>query len=560
MKEPGGHLIGFATFGRKPFLALLLLVSSSVACSGPGPEGVSNVVVSTPHDSAPLARLLTFATDQPAIPVVTISDGAREWTLATPEIARTSHELPVVGLRAGTRHTINISLLDEGGNAPPQPNAAVFDTPPLPPSSVDFPPIETTVSDPQRMEPGMTLFSVIRWLPDAEDLDNGLLMIVDEEGAVVWYYRSPHRIVDVRQTARGTIIYQYNEAVVEIDLLGNEIAHWYASGLWNGPPDDPPDDPPVTVATDVFHHQAIELPSGDILALSTEAREYDDYPTSVTDADAPRAPAHLIGDVAVQFRRDGSIAREWKLLDVLDPYRLSYGSLGSFWDREGYEFIEAGTRDWSHGNGLIADPSDGSVILTLRHQDAAVKVDRDGSLVWILGDPTGWSERFQPYLLQPEGKVEWPYHLHAPQITEDGNLMVFDNGNFRALPPERPVPHPQNYSRAVEYAIDEDAMTVRQVWTYGGPGSEMFYTPFLGDADRLPLTGNVLITDGGRLVNADGVPTNDVIGGRKWARMVEVTGGESPEKVFEIVMDHGEDVSEITGWTVYQADRIPTLR
>ena len=535
--------------------ALLFLAFVAAACSGCAPAEFGDVIISTPHESAPLARVLTFDTTRPAIPVVSISDGERTWTLSAPEAPQTSHALPVVGLRSDTRHTVTIALRDEAGNEYAS-AVAVFETLPLPSSKIEFPPIDVALSNPSRMEPGMTIFSVIRWLVESEDLDYGLLVVVDEEGEIVWYYEAPHRIVDVRRTPRGTLLYQHNEGIAEIDMLGNEIAHWYASGLWDGPPNDPL----VTVDTDVFHHQAIELPSGDILTLGTEARQFDDYPSSVRDANAPRETAHLIGDVVVQFRRDGSIARDWKLLDVLDPYRLSYDSLGSFWDREGYEFIEGGTRDWSHGNGVIADPRDDSVIVTLRHQDAAVKIDGDGRLVWILGDPAGWSEQFRPFLLQPEGEVQWPYHLHAPQITSDGNLMVFDNGNFRAVPPARPVPHAQNYSRAVEYAIDEDAMTVRQVWSYGGPGSDKFYTPFLGDADRLPITGNVLISDGGRLVDENGVATNNVIGGRKWARLLEVTGGENPAAVFELIIDHGEDVSEISGWTIYQADRIPSLR
>jgi len=536
--------------------AVLLWVACGVACGGGAPAIVGDLAVSTPHESAPLSRLLQFDTNQPTVVLATISDGAREWTLDALETPQTSHQLALVGMRAGTRHTVTVGLVGAGGGEPIEAATIAFDTPPLPAAYVDFPPIQINVSDPARMEPGMTLFSAIRWVPGAEDLDNGWLLIVDDAGEVVWYYHAAHRVVDVRYTGRGTILYQYNEGIVEIDLLGNEIAHWYASGLWDGPSSDPL----VTVDTDVFHHQAIELPSGDILTLGTEAREFENYPTSVTDRNAPRNTIHVVGDVVVQFRRDGSIARQWKMLDVLDPYRLSYDSLGRFWNREGYEFIEGGTRDWSHGNGVVPDPRDDGIVVTLRHQDAAVKLNRDGQLVWILGDPAGWSEPFQPYLLRPEGELEWPYHLHAPQITADGNLMVFDNGNFRAIPPERPVPHANNYSRAVEYAIDEEAMTVRQVWAYGGPGGDMFYVPFLGDADRLPLTGNVLINAGGHLVDADGVPTNNVIAARKWARLFEVTGGESPETVFELVLDHGEDVSEISGWTIYQADRIPSLR
>jgi arylsulfate sulfotransferase len=133
--------------------------------------------------------------------------------------------------------------------------------------------------------------------------------------------------------------------------------------------------------------------------------------------------------------------------------------------------------------------------------------------------------------------------------------MVFDNGNYRAQPPAPPVQPADSYSRAVEFEIDEEAMTVRQVWSYGGPGSEHFYSAFVSDADRLPDTGNVLITEGGRLLDADGVPSNLVVPSRKISRIFEVTGGERPQKVFEVVID----TVTPPGWAIYQADRIPRL-
>ena len=51
---------------------------------------------------------------------------------------------------------------------------------------------------------------------------------------------------------------------------------------------------------------------------------------------------------------------------------------------------------------------------------------------------------------------------------------MFDNGTFRDGPRENDPPESEKYSRAVEFAVDESTMEVRQVWAYGGPGGEIF--------------------------------------------------------------------------------------
>ena len=59
------------------------------------------------------------------------------------------------------------------------------------------------------------------------------------------------------------------------------------------------------------------------------------------------------------------------------------------------------------------------------------------------------------------------------------------------------MPAAQNYSRAVEFAVDEANGTVRQVWSYGEAPGERLYAGFQGGAMRLPKTGNTFITYGG---------------------------------------------------------------
>ena len=70
--------------------------------------------------------------------------------------------------------------------------------------------------------------------------------------------------------------------------------------------------------------------------------------------------------------------------------------------------------------------------------------------------------------------------------TRRGTLLLFDNGVSRARPFQPPVPPAEAWSRAVELAVDEQAGTVSQVWSYGGPGTDRFLTPFLSEADELP--------------------------------------------------------------------------
>ena len=123
-----------------------------------------------------------------------------------------------------------------------------------------------------------------------------------------------------------------------------------------------------------------------------------------------------------------------------------------------------------------------------------------GDLIWILGDHYNWSPELQPYLLHPVNTpFRWQFAQHAPMMTGEGNLLLFDNGNNRALPFDgRPVvPDEENFSRAVEFAIDEQNMEIEQVWEFGENITPQIYSRFISDADWQPTTGNVVVHFGG---------------------------------------------------------------
>ena len=97
-------------------------------------------------------------------------------------------------------------------------------------------------------------------------------------------------------------------------------------------------------------------------------------------------------------------------------------------------------------------------------------------------------------------------------------------------------------------------MEVTQVWSFGGPGDEPFFARFLGDADWMPRTGNVLINYGGLVSDAAGTPIVEG-SGHNWVRIVEVTHDTPAEKVFELFIDDERPA----GWSVFRAERLPSL-
>lgn len=104
----------------------------------------------------------------------------------------------------------------------------------------------------------------------------------------------------------------------------------------------------------------------------------------------------------------------------------------------------------------------GRLLISLRHLDLVGVIDlEEERLVWDWG----------------QGQLEKPHH---PTLLENGNILIFDNGNYR------------NYSRVVEL----NPVSRQIVWEYKADPPESFYTSWGGSNQRLP-NGNTLIVDTG---------------------------------------------------------------
>lgn len=505
-----------------------------------------------PIQRAPLVAIIDFESSTSVNTTLEISDGDREWTRSFPAEQGTKYSLPVLGMRPNRLHTIRVRVQSKDEESVSEPLS--FHTPPLP---RDFPPLRTTVSKPEKMEPGVTFFPINIWRSSKSVLDYGYIIAIDEEGEVVWYCHTRDRIADMRVTQAGTIIYQHGNYryAYEIDLMGRDLRRWVATNLTFRP-----DNTSIPVEVDTMHHDFLEMDSGNFMTLATELRHFREYPTSEFTPEAPWAPAYVVCDRVIEFNpTNGEIVNQLHLKNILDNRRFAYMSLGGFWkDKYNYLIGDEKCRDWSHANALVHLPEENAIIVSFRHLDCVIKIDWETKKIkWILGNHGGWGKRWQQYLLKPVGNVEWTFHQHSPQVTPRGTLMMYDNGNYRARPFDKATMAPNNQSRVVEYKIDEDAMTVEQVFEYRGTEKDRFYCPFYCEADWMPETQNILVTDGGHIELADGTPDDNVPGKKQWARIFEITRGAEPEKVFEVVCKSRPGVD--FGWSIYRSIRRPNL-
>ncbi|KAA5547245.1 aryl-sulfate sulfotransferase [Roseiconus nitratireducens] len=458
------------------------------------PQFVEDPVVSNnPNQSVPLAAVVTFKANQPVETTITLTEGEHRWEFTYDAARKAEKGLPVIGFRPDRKHELVVSIKNAGGEiASSEP--LTFQSPKLPSDPAEFPKIAIATSDSKMAEPGFRLFNPRRRIPRQTQAGNeqerefgesfGMLLMVDQAGTPVWFYKTDSRIAGFNYMDNGHILYVTADyRLVEIDMLGNEIRSWYASQRPQGKSTATP------VETLTFHHDADLLDNGNVLALSSERRKIENYYTSEYEADAPRQDQWVMGDRAVEFTPGGKIVWSWKAFDHLSSRRIGYETFSHYWQRRGFP----DTIDWSHANE-ITKLDDDSVLINFRYLSAVVKVDRKtGEILWIFGEPSGWSKELQSKLIQLQGDARWSWHQHAPTFTSRGTLLLFDNGNYRARPFNEPTSLAKTWSRAVEYELDEKTLTAKQVWTSETADEEKVVTIAMGSASETPEKGNILV-------------------------------------------------------------------
>ncbi len=528
-------------------------------------KGEAGAVTITSNPDSTLSARVQVRSDVPTTAGLTAtSNDGHEVDIPAAAEPSTDQELALVGLRPETEYEVTVEAVDADGGAVDGGGSTTFASGSLPEG---FPRIELADVDPERTEPGLTLLSLKPWGPPNEEGQSiptqdsnkadGYIALVDQEGFVVWYHATDRGVLDARQTDDG-YLFTYDETVVrEVDALGNltlELAGQVAAELQ---PNDINGDPRTTgnptavMDTDSAHHDAQPLPSGNLLVLSTELKQLSGPPQCEDDQSEDEVTYPIIADTVVEVVPEtGEIVGEWPIGDIFDPFTRTGSELcmvGPAFAPPNF-FYPFDERDWTHGNSVVLDEERNALIVSLRHFSSVLAIryqdDADGpagELLWELG---------------PDGDLSLdglaPSYQHAAEVLDDGNILIYDNGNKHpgaSLGVEGDQPP---FSRAVIYEVDDSSddpseWSATQVWEHRveGEGGRPVFTAFLGDADQLP-NRNVLVTHGA-IMDAQGSLTGRVI---EVAREGDTDGGDI---VFDLRVGDPND-----GWTVYRSQRIPS--
>lgn len=208
------------------------------------------------------------------------------------------------------------------------------------------------------------------------------------------------------------------------------------------------------------NHDFQLLSNGHALVFSYDAQPYD--MSTVVEGGNPNAT--VIGGVIQELDENKNVVFQWRSWDHI-PITNSYTNLTN------------ATIDLIHLNAIEQD-DDGNIMFIARHLSAVIKINRaTGGIIWQLG---GKANDFTFINENEDNAPDYFAEPHHIRRIANGNITLFDNGNFHNPP----------YSRAVEYQLDEQAMKATLVWEFRHTPD--VYTPAMGSVQRLP-DGSTLI-------------------------------------------------------------------
>lgn len=449
-------------------------------------------VVQDPFGISPLTAMALFSTDDLCSVSVTAhgKDSSDDVSYEV-EGRRALHEVPIIGLYYNATTEVTIKLAHADGSTETKELSL----------TTGLAPNENKIANMEVSYDEENASQIAKGLTFCAPSGGTYFYAVDKTGAIRWYYAYSGNIgmdgvsftdndhLLILDGGKSASAETNSFSAQEIDLLGRVYNAYYLPNM-------------------SFHHELKELPNGNLLGAAT------DYTKDT------------INDVIVEINREtGEIARRWDMDEILGRYgieRLGTPSfeLAELTDSSGKKY----NKNWFHNNCVLYNEADDSLIISSRHQSAVYKIDAStGSVKWVLSDPECYKGTgLESYLLKPvdssgnsvdASAFEWQYGQHAPMVCADGDIALFDNGNYRTKLSTDRTFAADNYSRVVKYHVDEKSMTVSQVSEFGKELGSEHFCALIGDVDELgedhyldSFGGHCLTGPGGDVSDSSGAP------------------------------------------------------
>ncbi|WP_181249516.1 aryl-sulfate sulfotransferase [Listeria seeligeri] len=418
-----------------------------------------------PYGTSPLTALLLFNTAEKMKITVEV-EGENADTTIESEVGSeytTEHEVAVLGLYADKANTVKISAVTQDGKKTEK--TITIQTDKLP---AEMPTIDVKTSDTKKME---QTGNQLTFITPSTKYAYG----VDSNGDVRWYSTKYNSHV-FKELKNGHLLYltKYDNAddtyslLLETDYLG-KVYHAYSMTT------EAESEQSGSSSKSAIHHDAIELPSGNLLLTINDDTKY-------------------MEDTMIEIdRQTGEVVKTIDLKDILPE---------EFY--KDYKARSDGKVDWFHQNAIWYDESDDSIIISSRSQDTVMKIDYDSTKIkWILSDKEGWPDSYKKYLLNPIGdNFKYPAGQHAVEILPDQDdnsdtvdILLYDNNEVITRGDED---ESGKYSEAVQYRINEKTKKVEMVFSFGKELREDYWTEIVGAARYMETTGNYLVNFGHR--------------------------------------------------------------
>lgn len=284
--------------------------------------------------------------------------------------------------------------------------------------------------------------------------EHTITVATDLAGRVLWYYDKLLWSVNrgfayaTRPLAGGTVLILASccnltgNLLYEIDLAGNTLRQTNADRV---------NEQLSALGEDRIlgmHHDAMRLPNGDTLVLGMLER---------TISQPGAEPLPTLGDMIIALDDNWQVKWTWNAFKKLDVGRkavlnetclVAYGPVCAA--------STDSAHDWLHSNSIAYSPSDGNLLLSMRHQDWVIKIDYrngtgTGDVIWRLG-------KGGDFQLPPGTPASsWFSHQHDARYVGVNQIAVFDNGNTRCAPTGPPIPGCHSRGQVLE--IDEARRT-----------------------------------------------------------------------------------------------------